>query len=25
VIETTKKFNISSKIFKLRYLCKCHL
>jgi hypothetical protein len=25
VIETTKKFNISSKLFKLRYLCKCHL
>lgn len=25
VVETTKKFNISSKLFKLRYLCKCHL
>ena len=25
VLETTKKFNISSKLFKLRYLCKCHL
>lgn len=25
MIETTKKFNISSKLFKLRYLCKCHL
>ena len=24
-IETTKKFNISSKLFKLRYMCKCHL
>jgi uncharacterized protein involved in outer membrane biogenesis len=25
VQETTKKFNISSKLFKLRYMCKCHL
>ena len=25
VTETTKKFNISSKLFKLRYQCKCHL
>ncbi|CDW76372.1 UNKNOWN [Stylonychia lemnae] len=25
VFETTKKFNISSKLFKLRYMCKCHL
>lgn len=25
VADTTKKFNISSKLFKLRYLCKCHL
>ena len=24
-VETTKKFNISSKLFKIRYLCKCHL
>ncbi len=23
--EATKRFNISSKLFKLRYLCKCHL
>jgi hypothetical protein len=24
-LEQTKKFNISSKLFKLRYLCKYHL